>query len=264
MVNISQSYSYIERGLGQGQPYPNWFILLVLFLLGKASVPLYYIVVLLQLTLLTPLLIRIIKKKGRLDKIMWYITPVYLLLIYILNISYRMISLYATVFAAWFLFYYFGLNVKLEQDKWFAAAHKYGRAKYIIFALALSVMEAYVLMCITGVRFSLSQVTFSNFLYVFIIILYLLKILAEPKINYDSKMNRLIVSFGDYSYGIFYLHIFVLDIVKRFITISILPLNTLLIWFATSIFTYLIIMFSNKLLKNSETGQAVLEAIAFD
>lgn len=63
----------------------NWIKLLGKIFLGKASAPFYYIVVLIQLTFLTPWLARIIKKKSIVSRILWFITPGYLVFIYAWN-----------------------------------------------------------------------------------------------------------------------------------------------------------------------------------
>lgn len=57
--------------------------LIVRFIVGKASTPFYYIVVLFQLTLITPMLTKLINKESKLLKYLWLITPVYLLYLYI-------------------------------------------------------------------------------------------------------------------------------------------------------------------------------------
>ena len=52
------------------------------FIVGKSATPFYYIVVLVQLTVITPWLIKIVKQNGIISRILWLVTPVYLVYLY--------------------------------------------------------------------------------------------------------------------------------------------------------------------------------------
>ena len=79
-------YSGLEilRDLHSGREI-HWFGYVYRFAIGKSAVPFYYIVVLVQLTLLTPWIVHIIKKNNAVSKILWLITPAYLLYVYSWN-----------------------------------------------------------------------------------------------------------------------------------------------------------------------------------
>ena len=86
----------------------EWKSVLFDFLTGRVAAPLYYILVLFQLTLLTPF---ILKKAGK--KWLYLITPVYLCVIYIWTvIAGAPPRLYGTVFPAWLLFYLLGIDCR--------------------------------------------------------------------------------------------------------------------------------------------------------
>lgn len=86
--------------------------LLFTFVTGKSAAPLYYILVLLQLTLLTPYLIR--SRKNW----MYLITPIFLICLYIYNITTgNMPIFYETLFPAWFIFYMLGMDVRERKFK---------------------------------------------------------------------------------------------------------------------------------------------------
>ena len=81
---------------------------------GKAATPFYYIVVMIQLTIITPWLVRRRKKR------MYLITPAYLVIIYTYNIVTGTVPLlYETLFPAWFFFYLLGMDCRSGNiGKW--------------------------------------------------------------------------------------------------------------------------------------------------
>lgn len=125
---------------------------------GKAATPFYYIVVLVQLTLLTPWLVRMKNRRW-----LYMVTPIYLVILYIYNLATgSMPRLYETVFPAWFSFYVLGLDCR--SGKWVNVCR---RAKnwWIAAVLGLSIIEAFVLLragCAIG--FVSSQIRFGSFL----------------------------------------------------------------------------------------------------
>lgn len=91
----------------------HWFGFVYRFIVGKSATPFYYIVVLVQLTVITPWLVKTVKQNGVISRILWLVTPLYLMYLYawnyIVGISPR---LYETLFPAWFGFYYLGIHVR--------------------------------------------------------------------------------------------------------------------------------------------------------
>lgn len=169
---------------------------------GKAATPFYYIVVMLQLTVITPWLI-----KHRRNW-MYLVTPAYLVVIYTYNIvSGSMLRLYETFFPAWFFFYILGMDCRSGKcDRLIDKVN----GSWVVAALSLSIGEAYglrVVGCADG--FVYSQIKFSSFLYAAVIALWL-----QKKETTDVKSNALSI-IGDYSYGIFYCHILVLWIIRK-------------------------------------------------
>lgn len=80
--------------------------------MGKSATPFYYIVVLMQLTMITPWLVKIVKQNGIINRILWLVTPLYLVYLYTWNcIVGTSPRLYETLFPAWFGFYYLGIQV---------------------------------------------------------------------------------------------------------------------------------------------------------
>ena len=83
--------------------------------------------------------------------------------------------------------------------------------------LGLSIIEAFVLLRVgCAIGFASSQIRFGSFLYAGLIALVLMK--GKDMENEDGKLRKLMVSIGDYSYGIFYVHILVLIVVRKIIS----------------------------------------------
>lgn len=164
------------------------------------------------MTLLVPFLIKVIRKNGRVTKLLWLITPTYLLILYLYNIlTGNMLQLYETVFPAWFIFFYLGLNITINRSLWEKTIKKYGKIYFIIGALFLSLIEAELLLligCNSG--FASSQIKFSSYFYAASLILFL-----NQRKERFANGRKLLKKIGDYSYGIFYIHCFVLMVIEN-------------------------------------------------
>ena len=142
---------------------------------------------------------------------MYLITPVYLVWIYAYNIITGTTPfLCETLFPAWFMFYLLGMDCR--EGKWNKIVGK-SNWGWIFAGLVLSIVEAWILIaigCADG--FACSQIKVSSFIYVFAIIMVLLK-------KKDSYINKFLVQFGDCSYGIFFCHPLVLQVVRKVLSV---------------------------------------------
>lgn len=208
---------------------------------GKAATPLYYIVVMIQLTIITPWLIRPRKKW------IYLITPAYLVIIYTYNIVTRTVPLlYETLFPAWFFFYLLGMDCRSGKiEKWIKKNNIY----WVVIALLISIAEAVILKtvgCVDG--FVTSQIKFGSFMYAATLALWLINNRTEPRRNILSII-------GDYSYGIFYCHVLILMIIRKVIELiglnNIWILNFALCFTLTAtgsfVFVWIVRGFSHKL-----------------
>lgn len=163
------------------------------FIVGKSATPFYYIVVLVQLTLITPWLVKIVKHNGIISRILWLVTPLYLMYLYawnyIVGISPR---LYETLFPAWFGFYYLEIHVRCGR-KW------RGNGYIVTCTLLLSCIESVGLRAAGfDIGFYTSQITAGLFLYSVAMIGWFLK-----KSENGHGDGNLLTKIGDCSYGIF-------------------------------------------------------------
>lgn len=226
---------------------PSWKSLIFSFITGKAAGPLYYILVLLQFTILTPYLIR--KRKSW----MYFVTPIYLVLLYVYNITTGNMPLfYETLFPAWFVFYILGMDAregKLDGVK--------VKGWMIGLALMASFGEAFLLMnigCSAG--FACSQIKFSSFIYSALIALWLSRRVKECKPSVLS-------SIGDCSFGIYFLHILVLQVASKAIELA--GLNAwILKWTLTFLFTACLTYAFVWCVRKIFEGKKILRHIGFE
>lgn len=178
---------------------------------GKAATPFYYIVVMVQLTMLTPWLVR-----ARNRKRLYAVAPVYLIGLYIFNLTTgSMPRLYETFFPAWFGFYILGLDCR--AGKWDNIS-KRARKSWIAATLGVSVIEAFVLLRVgCAIGFASSQIRFGSFLYAGTIALVLMK--SKDNETEAGILKKIAVSIGDYSHGIFFVHMAVLLVVQKLISL---------------------------------------------
>lgn len=224
--------------------------LLFNIIVGQASTPLYYIVVLIQLVLITPLLIRCLKNKY-LNLMAFLITPVYLILIYSFSyITKHQIPHYEAVFPAWFIFYYTGLYIKIKAPRIREKQRSIAKACIIVVgALLFSIMECYLMLYLGfPVGFATSQIKVSSFVYSLSIV----NLIFTLKDNIKTK-ESLVTKLGNYSYGIFYIHCFYLLIISKVMSYiplvyNILPLYQVIEVVAALTLSTFTIIITNKIM----------------
>ena len=240
-----------------------WIRIFYNLLVGKASTPLYYIIVLLQLNLLAPVLINIIKNRGILSRLLWFLTPSYFIYIYAFNIiAGDTPPLYETLFPAWFVFFYLGLYIQMNKNTR-KFLENFAKIRYIAVGLLLSVVEAYLLMKYGNIGFASSQIKISSFIYTFTIICLLLyRKDNERSINLKG---RILKSFGDNSYGIFYIHCFILIFIRKVLILldadNIWILYFTLSWILVSLISWVIVFLSADILEKLTKNDLLVKLI---
>ncbi|MDO4317088.1 MAG: acyltransferase [Lachnospiraceae bacterium] len=246
----------------------DWIVIACRFFTGKSSAQLYYILVLLQLNFLSPLLIKAIQKNGIAYKLLWLVTPLYLVYVYCWNIVFHeMPILYATVFPAWFVFYYIGLTLRLKGQEWTRKLLRFGNLYFVFFAFLLGLIETAILIKLdSNIEFFTTQIRFTCFLYAGGIALFLYN---KKQRNKTPKHCGILKAFGNYSYGIYYLHYVVLMVVEKglcaFSVQKVWLLYFVLTWVLTSAISYVCVLCGNKIAgaKGSKLGKTVLEWVGF-
>lgn len=199
----SAFYTAVNIVLAHGNVDIKTQILNLIF--GISEVHLYYILVLLQLMIITPFLIKAIKaKKG--IKILFLLTPLYLIALYAYTAIFNESFFYYQVFfPAWFIFYYAGLWIKIKgYQPLFKKKPLFKSVLLCAAALSLSIVEGFGLVAF-GIDkgFAGGQIKFSSFLYVFSLI----NLLMVIKPRFANKKILWLKYIGDNSYGIYYVHV---------------------------------------------------------
>lgn len=219
-----------------------WLGYIYRFIVGKSATPFYYIVVLIQLTIITPWLVHVVKESKTIKNLLWLITPCYLLYVYAWNFTTGSSPrLYETLFPAWFGFYYLGITVrcglKLKCSGW-----------EVLIAWAVSCVEALALRKLgMSMGFYTSQITVGSFLYSVAVIDWMFK-----QSDTQGGNTKLLGRIGDCSYGIFYVHIAVLTVIGKFIQSDDWYLYWSLRFAMTSVISFAIILAGQKILKKQK------------
>ncbi len=204
---------------------------------------LYYIIVLIQLVILTPIIIKLMKNKN-IKKCIYLITPIYLLIILICKIIFKMnIPFYQYYFFGWIIYYLIGLdknNIKKEN------------IILTIVMLLLSIIGNNIIYYINSSNYSYacSQLNILNMMYVVCLIPVIL--------NYDSKykttkVTKIFESIGDNSYGIYFIHIIFLNIIS--VIIKKLNMNFLIYYIITTCITLFVSYYFIKIFKKITNGK---------
>lgn len=182
-------------------------------ILGLTAAHLYFIVVLIQLVILTPLLIKLVDLNNKCINIfLLSITPLFLIILYIANIVYGInIPYYTTFFVGWFIYYYLGILLrKLNLD-----FDKIKTSKLLVLSLislAISIGEAFLLKD-KAIFLSTTQLSFSNIIYSISLIFLILKVHKTNAIN----STNILVLIGNYSFGIYFIHLAIMKVVNTYI-----------------------------------------------
>ncbi len=234
------------------KPNYNWNLLNIFrdIITGRVLGPYYFIIVLTQLIILTPLMIS--STRNIIKSIFWLsLTPLSLLILYFfrLHLNYDLnFPLYAIPFSIWITFYYFGMlashNIKIVD---FCEKRIGIIILLYITSILFSITEGLFLWRIYGLdSFADSQIKISSFLSSFSLIL--LFIGLRKIINHWSK---LLVVLGEFSFGIYLSHIFILDVLNKLMSkIGIIQnfylISVFMATLTTMIICYLVISFTRK------------------
>lgn len=189
-------------------------------ILGLTAAHLYYIVVLVQLILLTPILLKLLENKRKyINALSLLISPLYLCVLYISNIvfDFNMPYYYNYGFWAWIIFYHLGIMLKKEQ----CFIDKISLSKLCLFSiltLFISIVEGLTLSDFFISKghapfLSYTQLSFGSFLYSISLIMIIVKI--HKKVTVGT--NNFLVSIGNYSFGIYFVHMAFVILLGKFI-----------------------------------------------
>ena len=171
-------------------------VLKILF--GVNAGHLYYIVVLLEFTLITPIIIKLINKnKTIVDVLLILITPIFLILNLIYNLLYnQLIPFYQYLPMSWFIYYYLGLVFKIRKNLFIKNFRI--DIKVLILINLINIIINLIEYKFLNYDFCISQIKLTNMGYTILLIYFIIS-----KLNYDKERQSLISLIGDNSFGIY-------------------------------------------------------------
>ncbi|MCC8088495.1 MAG: acyltransferase [Rikenellaceae bacterium] len=191
------------------------------FLLGRSAPQMYFLLILFQLILITPILRNSFTNPDKKIKRIFFLllTPVYLILLYCYNYTVgKQLPLYSLWFPAWFGFYYLGGLIRSGSSGYVKLSRNLSNIfLFCIIGLVIAIFESTAIVNLTGMwSWASSQIKISSFIYTFffIILMFNLK-------KYDKKPseNSLMVKIGNYSFGIYLCHMVFLPLIMTFLGI---------------------------------------------
>lgn len=218
----------------------------VAFVMGTASTPLYYIVVLTYFTLLAPFLMKAVDNK-KLSMIILCSTPAFLVLAYIIRFFGVDIWNYLKYTPVWLSFYYLGMYIKANKPVF--------NRKVLWTLLPISYVteltSTYLLGKISGFN-AYTQLRFSGAFYSLILILL---VYDYSKNNHSNDRFKWLTKIGDDSYAIYYMHCACLMVFTRIIKFgdkTILPLYRLCELLFAVLICEIVITVIKKLFKDKQ------------
>ena len=201
----------------------------------------YFIALIIQFYLLTPLLVKINKIGG----VMSIIISVLSISLYVYSDLQLPLILYAGPFIMWTMFYVQGIYIsRMNRDYsyWILLL-------VLLLCILLQIIESKYLFALSGRGFGIKA---SAYIYSTVIIFLLFSQRLQHK--YESKKNlikRFIEYIGQISFGIYLIHMFVLSLVSKYFDIQ----NWIINWGIVLTFTILIIQILKAIFPAKITGK---------
>jgi len=231
----------------------NAYEVIIKLLTGQAAWGYYFIIVIAQLYILTPLLQYINRRTSGLILVL-VLNIISLLALYLSRVFGVIRHLPAALpFYSWIIFYETGLFIASRDDKTFATPKmRPFILPAILICLLISELEGMILLLkYDNLEFAITSIKYSSFLYSACVISAFL--FVRGRIEYWPKI---LVKAGEYSFGIYLMHMLVLDrvaaVARRISTIySFQPLYQFIVVSVTFSACYAVISITRRLLPAS-------------
>ena len=210
------------------------------FVSGGASAQLYYLLVYIQLVVLTPLVYRMLHRHR---VALYAVTPLCLALRGLCAFVGIALPQVQVLFPMWLIFYVIGL----DWTRWRGGAAAHRRllpwlclALYLVQAVAGLAWNAFGDYNMATTQLKLSSMALS--------ICAILLLSSPAPVLREKLSSSLLVGIGDRSFGIYLVHILVLAVVSKVISFIVLPLlvHTILKFLVTFLVSYLLVCVCSK------------------
>ena len=235
-------------------PYVLWSVFFTLIngtyrefipyvLTGRCEGIYYFVFVYVQLVVITPLALNLLKSKW--SWIGWLITPISIVVFYYIIGNNQELSFpfSGELCIFWFTYYYLGLFIRNTPGKKKAKNIKILIVLYIA-SLALQFGEGVIWNSVGNETLAITQLRISSFLscMVFSVIGYHIIV----SLSYHNNAFKFMKSLGDCSYGIYLIHMVIIRALMKFEVYSIIPFP--LSWIVILMGTYLFVFVAKRIL----------------
>lgn len=191
---------FLDGTLSMGEVVKN-------IIMGSAASPLYYCVVLIEFTILTPILHKL-KKSKKLRLLPFMISIAIIAIGYFLMIGKNMnLWRFIKLTPIWIMFFYAGILVKFNETRIQAIlAKKKVGCKLVITLIIIFIFEIIETIVMTNANcsdFAYSQMRVTGFLYAGCVCAIIIWLVLCNKL---TKRYDLLVDIGDCSFGIYFIH----------------------------------------------------------
>lgn len=204
----------------------NWDNVLKLLLTAKATVPLYFIFVYIQMVLITPLISRLVH--SRLSWIGWCISPLTIVVVrYILPINGIELGFPfpGTIFLPWLIYYYLGI---LLGNRIIDIRQSFKKTLlWYIIAIILAEAEGLIWYKYGNFDMATTQLKISS-MAVAITAILMAYIYINSTNEADSLIEKALNGLGDASFGIYLSHILIIMVLNRLFGRFPFPILTIL------------------------------------
>ena len=226
----------------------TWREFPVNLLTGRCEGIYYFIFVYIQLVVLTPLAVKLMNTKCKV--LGWIASPISIVLVY--YIIGNMVDLYfplsGELFVFWFTYYYLGLYIRNKSDIFAPMSTKnlsflYGAS------LILQYIEGFLWLSLGNEVLAISQMRISSFVSSILFAVLVVRFIRNVKITQGNKGIYVLKTIGDYSYGMYLIH---MAVIRGLMKIGIydgivFPLSWVVILAITAFFIHLVkMMFRGK------------------
>ena len=254
--------TFLRRRIGKiAAPYVVWTVLylvanrvlapltvLYAFIVGGGSAQLYYLVVYLQLVLLTPWLFRLLDRPA-VRVVLYAVTPITLCVRYALSVA--GISLPIGAFCGtWIVFYLLGLEWRDRIEPWLRSRGIGARHALVALAacLALQELEGFVWFFAGNYDLATTQLKVTSLLSS--VCACALVVLAGESVRQRLALCRPLVCLGNLSFGIYLSHVMVLKVFRKLFEAigltSFLP--SLVLWLAVLVASAILVTLCQRIL----------------
>lgn len=196
--------------------YSNYKKFFVKILTGTSCGIYYYILVYIQLVLITPFVIKLVKSKYK--NIGFMITPVFMLIYYLIVIILKKelpFPINANNFVIWFIYYYLGITLGNNQ---IVVKNMKNIKIVVVISLVLQIFEGILWNKSGYYSMATTQLKFTSMISNIFILLLTFFWLSNGKEIEEKSWKNYLIEIGGMSFGIYLSHILILDIFNKIIS----------------------------------------------